>query len=75
MHHLPHPQVPLYVAVAEHDTDAFKRQSRDYAAACRAQGNPVTWHEAPQRNHFNIVLDWMDTQSDLFVNTLDLLGS
>jgi len=75
MHHLPHPKVPLYLSVAEHDTDEFKRQSRDYAAACRAQGNPVTWHEAPQRNHFNIVLDWMDTQSDLFVNTLDLLGS
>ena len=73
LHHLPHPQVPLYVAVAEHDTDAFKRQSRDYAAACRAQGNPVTWHEAQQRNHFNIVLDWMDAQSDLFVRTMGLL--
>ena len=73
--HLPHPQVPLHVAVAEHDTDEFKRQSRDYAAACRAQGNAVTWQEAQERNHFNIVLDWMDAQSDLFVNTLDLLGS
>jgi len=72
--HLPHPQVPLHVAVAEHDTDEFKRQSRDYAAACRAQGNAVTWQEAQERNHFNIVLDWMDAQSDLFVNTLDLLG-
>jgi arylformamidase len=73
LHHLPHPQVPLYVAVAEHDTDAFKRQSRDYAAACRAQGNPVTWHEARQRNHFNIVLDWMDARSDLFQATMGLM--
>ncbi len=70
---LPHPQMPLYVAVAEHDTDAFKRQSRDYAAACRAQGNPVTWHEAPQRNHFNIVLDWLDAQSALFQATMGLI--
>ena len=73
MHHLPHPQVPLHVAVAEHDTDEFKRQSHDYAAACRAQGNAVTWHEAPQRNHFNIVLDWMDVQSALFQATIGLI--
>ena len=73
MHHLPQRQVPLHVAVAEDDTDEFKRQSRDYAAACRAQGNPVTWQEARQRNHFNIVLDWMDAQSDLFVRTMGLL--
>jgi len=72
--HLPDPRVPLYVAVAEHDTDEFKRQSRDYAAACRAQGNPVTWHEAAQRNHFNIVLDWMDGTSDLFQASLKLIG-
>ncbi len=73
LHQLPKPQVPLYVAVAEHDTDEFKRQSRDYAAACGAQGNAVTWHEALARNHFNIVLDWMDAKSDLFVNTMGLM--
>ena len=73
IHHLPQRQVPLHVAVAEDDTDEFKRQSRQYAAACRAQGNPVTWHEARQRNHFNIALDWMDAQSDLFVRTMGLL--
>lgn len=73
MHHLPDPHLPLYVAVAEHDTDEFKRQSRHYAAACRAHGNPVTWHEAPERNHFSIVLDWMDAQSALFQATMGLI--
>jgi arylformamidase len=73
MHHLPAPHVPLYVAVAERDTDEFKRQSRHYAAACRAHGNAVTWHEAPERNHFNIVLDWMDDASDLFQATMGLM--
>ena len=73
MHQLPPPQVPLHVAVAEHDTDEFKRQSRDYAAACRAQGNTVTWFEAPKRNHFNIVLDWMDARSALFQATMGLM--
>jgi arylformamidase len=73
MYQLPDPQVPLYVAVAERDTDEFKRQSRSFASACSAQGNRVTWHDAPQRNHFNIVLDWMDAQSHLFQSTMALL--
>lgn len=73
IHELPDPRVPLYVAVAERDTDEFKRQSRDFASACSAQGNRVTWHDAPQRNHFNIVLDWMDAQSHLFQSTMALL--
>ena len=73
IHHLPNPLLPLFIAAAEHDTDEFKRQSRDYAAACREHGNIVTWHEAPQRNHFNIVLDWMDPQSHLFQTTMVLL--
>ncbi len=74
MQHLPHPTLPLYIAVAEQDTEEFKRQSRDYAAACSAQGNAVTWHETPQRNHFDIVRDWMDPQSHLFQATLALLN-
>lgn len=73
IHHLPDPKLPLYVAVAEQDTDEFKRQSRDFAAACSAQGNPVTWHEARQRNHFNIVLDWTDPQSHLFQATMAMV--
>lgn len=73
MHHLPAPRLPLYVAVAERDTSEFKRQSSDYANACSAQGNHVIWHEAPQRNHFNIVLDWMDPHSHLFQTTMALL--
>ncbi len=72
--HLPDPRLPLYVAVAEQDTDEFKRQSSDYAAACHAQGNLVTWHTAPQRNHFDIVLDWMDPKSHLFQATMALLS-
>ena len=73
MHQLPDPRVPLYVAVAAQDTDEFKRQSSDFARTCSAQGNRVTWHDAPQRNHFNIVRDWMDAQSHLFQSTMTLL--
>jgi len=74
IHQLPDPRLPLYVTVAEHDTDAFKRQSKDFAEACSTQGNRVIWHEALQRNHFNIVRDWMDPQSHLFQSTMALLS-
>ncbi len=72
VHQLPAPSLPLVVAVAGHDTDEFKRQSRSYADACAAQGNPVGWHEAPSRNHFNIVFDWTDPHSHLFAATMAL---
>jgi arylformamidase len=73
MYRLPDARVPLYVTVAERDTDEFKRQSMAFAQACNAQGNRVRWHDAPQRNHFNIVFDWMDAQSHLFQSTMALL--
>ena len=73
MYRLPDARVPLYVTVAERDTDEFKRQSMAFAQACNAQGNRVIWHDAPQRNHFNIVFDWMDAQSHLFQSTMALL--
>ena len=73
IYQLPDRRVPLYVAVAEQDTDEFKRQSKVFASACSAQGNRVMWHEAAQRNHFNIVLDWMNPQSDLFQSSMALI--
>jgi arylformamidase len=73
VYRLPDARVPLYVTVAERDTDEFKRQSMAFAQACNAQGNRVMWHNAPQRNHFNIVFDWMDAQSHLFQSTMALL--
>jgi len=73
VYRLPDARVPLYVTVAERDTDEFKRQSMAFAQACNAQGNRVMWHDAPQRNHFNIVFDWMDAQSHLFQSTMALL--
>ena len=73
VYRLPDARVPLYVTVAERDTDEFKRQSMAFAQACNAQGNHVMWHDAPQRNHFNVVFDWMDAQSHLFQSTMALL--
>jgi arylformamidase len=65
LHDLPDPATRLCVAVAEIDTGEFKRQSALYAQACVAQGNPVTTLDVRGRNHFDIILDWMDPHSAL----------
>lgn len=55
----------LCVATAETDTDEFKRQSLDYAAACRQQGCAVHYLEVPGRNHFDVIMDWVNPQAAL----------
>lgn len=65
LHDLPAPGTRLCVAVAETDTSEFKRQSRDYAQACAAHGCPTQTLEVAGRNHFDIILDWMDPHSAL----------
>jgi arylformamidase len=56
--HLPAPPRPLIVAWGGDETGAFKRQSRDYAAACRAGGSPVTEIEVAGRHHFSILAEF-----------------
>ena len=75
LHDLPDPATRLCVVVAEADTDEFKRQSWDYAQACAAQGNAVNTLEVAGRNHFDVILDWMDADSDLSRATWPLFGA
>ena len=69
---LPAAEVRLFVAAAALDTDEFKRQSQMYAAACSQKGCAVQYCEVPQRNHFDLVLDWMDPNAALTQATWDL---
>ena len=48
---------PGVVCWGEVETDEFKRQGRDFAAALRAAGSPCQAFEVAERNHFDIVLD------------------
>lgn len=70
VHHLPSADVALEVVVAETDTAAFKQQSLDYLHACRARGVRAHACEVAGRNHFNVILDWMDPHSVLSQRTL-----
>ena len=70
-----HPLVGFPSAVlcwGEIETQAFKTQSLDFAAALRRAGTPCTAFEVPQRNHFDVVLDLADTGTTLGRRMLDL---
>ena len=51
---------PSVVCWGEIETDEFKRQSRDFAAALQRSGTPCDVFQVPQRNHFDIILDLAD---------------
>jgi len=66
-------QVPAVVCWGENETDAFKRQSRDYAARIGANGRPASVYEVAGRNHFDIVFDLCDPATRLGRDTFQLL--
>lgn len=70
--HLPGPGVRLNLAVAEYDTQEFKRQSLDFDSLCRCGGCNSRVVVVKARNHFDIILDWMDPQSELSRATWEL---
>ena len=71
--HLPERTRRLHIVVAERDTSEFKRQSRDYASACEARGCPTLFYEVAGRNHFDVILDWMRSDSALTHSAMGLL--
>jgi arylformamidase len=58
---------PLIVAYGTFETPEFQRQGRDFAAAVKAAGKPVTLYVAEGYNHFEM--------AEMFGNPLSLLGS
>lgn len=64
-HHLPAGRPSLVLTVGGQEQDEFKRQTADYAAACRAQGMAVEEVAAPDRHHFDVILELADPQSPL----------
>jgi arylformamidase len=59
----------------EVETDAFKAQSRDFAAALQAAGGSCVTMEVGARNHFDLALDLADPATTLGRHTLGLLDA
>ncbi len=55
IHRLPPPQARLALSVGANELPELRRQSADYAAACRAGGIDCRLRELPGHNHFTIL--------------------
>jgi arylformamidase len=66
---------PSIVCWGEVETGEFKRQSRDFAAQLDAVDTPCQVFEVPRRNHFDIILDLADPQTQLGRAVTELIRS
>jgi arylformamidase len=65
---------PVVVSWGEHETDEFKRQSREYARFRAGAGRPCVAFEQPGRNHFDAPYDLLEEDSRRSRETRELLG-
>ena len=65
---------PALVCWGQIETDAFKTQSRQFAAALQAAGVSCHAMELAGRNHFDVALDLADPATELGRQTFKLLG-
>ncbi|KAB2703669.1 MULTISPECIES: alpha/beta hydrolase [Brucella] len=63
--HIPVRGCPIAVAWAEHEADGFKRQSRAYAKGWAAAGGEVKTIEVANRNHYDILMDWCSSETEM----------
>lgn len=75
IHNIRHPGCPLVIAVGALESDEFKRQSRDFAAAWRKAGNACTFIERDGKHHYSLGEDLADPNSPVLRPFLDLIGA
>jgi arylformamidase len=63
----------MLVAFGDNETEEFKRQSRDFAAAAARRAHVETF-EARNRNHFDLPLDLAESGTPLGERVVSLLG-
>lgn len=71
--HAPDRAPPLVVAVGGGETAEFRRQSRDFHAACVAKGLECGYLELEGLDHFRILGELERPDSELFSTLLDLV--
>ncbi len=65
---------PTLIAYGNNETSEFKWQSQQLAALLARAEVPVTVHEIPGRNHFDVILDLVDANTILGSEILRLIG-
>jgi arylformamidase len=56
MQYYDHLEIPITIAIAEHDTEEFRRQGRDYYQHLKTTDNRASLIDIADKNHFNIIL-------------------
>ncbi len=65
---------PTLIAWGEVETDEFKRQSADFAYALAQDGAAVTSLQVPARNHFDVIMDLVNSATPLGEKALSLFN-
>ncbi len=65
LRHVPALGCPITVAWSDQEADGFKRQSRAFADCWIAVGGRVTELEVADRNHYNILMDWCSSKTEM----------
>ena len=71
--HLPAPETRLLVAWGELEPPVMQEQSRHYALQCVNADVPMRTVISPQKNHYNVLMDLGDQESEIFCRTLGLV--
>lgn len=66
---------PVFVAWAEDEPPLLSASSRQFADAACERGLLLETYVAPGRNHFNMVLDLIDSRSMLFRKMADMISA
>lgn len=72
--HLPRSGLPMILSWGGKETDAFKQQSRDYAAASEKAGAKMTAFERTDADHFSIIGEFGDPGSPLSQAIFEQMG-
>lgn len=71
---IPDSGCPLVISYGGLETNEFKRQSEDFAAAWRAQGGEADCFESGPCNHFNIPLELCKKDSELTRKVFEMIN-
>lgn len=72
---LPSAAAPLIAEVGGEESNEFRRQSADYIDRWKAAGLAGTYREQPGRNHFNVIYDFNDPDSELCERFVSMVGA
>lgn len=64
---------PVLLACAQHDTDEFRRQTREFAAALKRAGRLTELIDCPNVNHFELMERFKDPQHELVRAIFELM--